>query len=136
MVTYYQSVQTSIIPVSLVKRVVECTLRCAKKKVTCDVSVHMIGERRMRSMNTLHRGKTYVTDVLSFPTDDTQDIGDIFLCTAQIIRQSKKFQVSPKEECVRMLVHGTLHLLGYDHIKPSEASRMFSLQERIVSQCM
>ena len=72
--------------------------------------------------------------MLSFPTDDVHDRGDIFVCVPQIIRQSKQFGVTPKEECVRMLVHGVLHLLGYDHQTKHDADEMFSIQEGVVKK--
>ncbi len=133
MVTYYQTVATTLLSVKKIEQVVGATQK-AVKRVSADVSVHMIGDRRMTTMNTLYRGKAYPTDVLSFPTEDASDIGDIFICVPQIIRQAKQFRISPREECVRMLVHGVLHLLGYDHQTKDEADEMFRLQEAIVTK--
>lgn len=100
-----------------------------------DVSVHIIGDYRMKTLNTTYRGKATTTDVLSFPTEDPthDDIGDIFISAAQIRRQAPRFDVSEKEEFLRMLVHGILHLVGYDHIKKKDANMMFPLQERLLS---
>lgn len=133
MVTYYQTVRTKLLSVSDIEQIVAATQR-AVKCTPADVSIHMIGDVRMTTMNAQYRGKSYPTDVLSFPTDDAHDRGDIFICVPQIIRQSKQFGVTPKEECVRMLVHGVLHLLGYDHQTKPDADEMFSIQEKVVKK--
>lgn len=132
MVTYYQSVSYALLSVRLVEHIVRDTQVLAKRRHIGDVSVHMIGDMRMTRMNAQHRGKRYPTDVLSFPTEDASDIGDIFICVPQIIRQAKRFDVTPEEECVRMLAHGVLHLLGYDHQTKHDADTMFGLQEKVV----
>ncbi len=134
MITFYQSVHKTIISRADIQRVIEMTLRVAKQSIQSDISIHMIGDRRMTTMNTQYRGKSYPTDVLSFPTDDAHDRGDIFICVPQIIRQSKKFGVTAKEECTRMLVHGVLHLLGYDHQTKRDADEMFRIQEMVVKK--
>lgn len=131
MVTYYQTVKKIPISVVDIDRVVSMTQKMAQRR-PADVSVHMIGDMRMTKLNAQYRGKSYPTDVLSFPTDDAYDLGDIFICVPQIIRQSKRFGITAKEECVRMLVHGVLHLLGYDHQTTREANKMFDIQEHVV----
>ncbi len=109
-----------------------------KLKRQGSVSVHLVGEKRIRSLNSSYRGKDKVTDVLSFGVDDNlpgeaHDWGDLFLCLNQIERQSKKFDVSLENEFFRMLIHGTLHLFGYDHVKKQDAEVMFPLQEKLLS---
>jgi len=107
-----------------------------------DVSVHCVGEKKMRTMNRLFRGIDRPTDVLSFPSEsmvpgyEIDDSGDIFLCSQYIERQAKRFDVPYKEEYYRMLIHGVLHLNGYDHEKPIHAKRMFSLQEDILAKVL
>lgn len=108
------------------------------KQPEASVSVHLIGDARMKTLNKRHRGKDATTDVLSFPTHEGnepflgEDWGDIFISVPQIKRQAKQFGVSYREEFCRMLVHGTLHLFGYDHIEERDAKKMFGLQERFV----
>lgn len=106
-----------------------------------EVSVHCIGDARMKTLNMLYRGKDKTTDVLSFSVQegaliqsDTVDLGDVFINYAQIKRQAKRFDVTFKEEFVRMLVHSVLHLLGHDHVKKKDAKLMFSLQEYYVKK--
>ena len=106
------------------------------------VSVSLVGDKKIRSLNKFYRDKDMVTDVLSFATGDGKlkltetDLGDIFICIPQIKRQAKKNNISIKEELTRMLVHGVLHLAGFDHIKKSPAKIMFDLQERLVKEIL
>ncbi len=129
------------VPLSLVRieQIACSTLRVLK--ISGSLSVHCIGDRRMRRMNFQYRGKDRTTDVLSFGLYEGEssraqgnELGDIFICVPQIIRQARRFSVSTKEEFIRMLVHGILHLLGYDHETSSDATRMFELQEKLLIQ--
>lgn len=113
-----------------------------EKKPAGVVSVHTIGDQRMRTLNRLHRGLDKTTDVLSFSalegdwTGNGDEVGDIFISVPQIVRQAKVWEVTPKEEFVRMLVHGLLHALGYDHMTKAEAAIMFPKQEKYVKACL
>lgn len=111
------------------------TLR--SEQVSGTISVHVIGDSKMKELNRIHRGKNKTTDVLSFAAKEgewfgtqEEDLGDIFISAAKIRKQAKVWQVSAAEEFTRMLVHGVLHILGYDHIKESEAKIMFGKQEK------
>lgn len=106
-----------------------------------EAGVHIVGEAQMRSINRKSRGVDRSTDVLSFslleggdtvPGVRNRDIGDIFLCMPYINRQARRFGVSAREEGVRMLIHGMLHAIGYDHRMPKEAQKMFARQEYFV----
>jgi probable rRNA maturation factor len=133
--TWYCTVKRTPYSKKQISAIIVKTLTIANKNYNADVSVHCIGDMAMTTLNNKHRGKNYPTDVLSFPTEDKQDIGDIFLCIPQIVRQAKEHKVSVNEECVRMLVHGVLHLVGYDHGSSAQSGQMFNLQEKIVSLC-
>lgn len=96
-----------------------------------EVSVAVVGERRIRALNAAHRGKDQVTDVLSFPLEEAGEgggradasgpagpprlLGDIVLCARQALRQARADDLPPAFEIAVLLVHGALHLLGYDH---------------------
>lgn len=113
-----------------------------EKKPDGVVSVSIIGDTRMRTLNRLHRGKDKTTDVLSFSSLEggwaglSHEVGDIFISVPQIKRQAKTWGVTPKEEFVRMLVHGLLHALGYDHMTKAEALIMFPKQEKYLKACL
>lgn len=108
-------------------------------KTNADVSIHCVGDKKMRQLNRIHRGVDRPTDVLSFSMDrgtivgqDTVDLGDIFLSVPYIRRQAKRHGIPFKEEFLRMLVHGLLHSVGYDHELPRDAKEMFALQESLL----
>ncbi|MFB6225789.1 MAG: rRNA maturation RNase YbeY [Candidatus Paceibacteria bacterium] len=103
------------------------------------VSVHQIGDDKMRELNREYRDKDSTTDVLSFSMQEgdsfsreSKDYGDIFISAPQVKRQAKEYGVSPTDEFKRMLVHGVLHLSGYDHKQNDEAEEMYSLQEDLL----
>ena len=97
------------------------------------LSLNIVGKAKIQSLNRIHRNKNKPTDVLSFPLNENgiskyhainaiMELGDIFICP-----------VIAKEKIEFLVVHGFLHLLGYDHEKSSqEKEKMFSLQERIL----
>jgi len=104
------------------------------------VSVHKIGDEKMRELNRKYRDIDGTTDVLSFSMGEGEqyapvaDLGDIFISVPKIKKQAKEQEVSPKEEFKRVLIHGVLHLLGYDHQQPEESEEMFSLQKKLLKQ--
>lgn len=134
----YQTVRSIGVKKETIFHIIGSVLRARRE--TSAVSVHFIGDRRMRTLNTRYRGKPKTTDVLAFsareggnfPTEG--DIGDIFISVPQIERQARRFDVPYEEELTRMLVHGLLHLLGFDHEQPRDAKKMFGLQERFVKE--
>lgn len=112
-----------------------------EKKITGHIEVSVVGEKKIRELNRHYRGKDKVTDVLSFAwqedkTSQSAMLAQIYLCYRQIIRQAKEFEVSSREEFTRMLVHGLLHSVGYDHAAPKEAKKMFTMQEKIVARVL
>lgn len=104
-----------------------------------ELSIAFVGQKRMQRLNKLYRGKNQSTDVLAFPTGAThqkqfygrgENIGEMIISLPDIKRNAKKFKVSFEAELMRIVVHGILHLAGYDHEKTEkEAERMFDKQE-------
>lgn len=79
-------------------------------------------DREMRTLNREYRKKDKTTDVLSFPAEDGDErvkrsgpLGDLVISVPQAKRQAKEYQHSLDQELIRLIVHGFLHLLGYDH---------------------
>ncbi|MFZ2190227.1 MAG: rRNA maturation RNase YbeY [Candidatus Magasanikiibacteriota bacterium] len=110
------------------------------KKERYSLSINFVGERKIKKINHEYRGHNQVTDVISFALQEGEtqiinyDLGDLFVCVPQIKIQAKSNNVSYKEELIRMLAHGILHLCGYDHQKLSDEKNMFKLQEKIVAE--
>ena len=118
---------------------VKKVLRIARKllKLSGEVEVSVIGEKEMKELNFRYRGKNKVTDVLSFAWQEDKKVkseflGQIYICYPQIARQAAELSVNVKEEFARMLTHGLLHIMGYDHVKKQDAKKMFKIQEEIV----
>ena len=118
------------------------TCATAKKKNTQRIAVRFVNDRAMRKLNKKFRGIDATTDVLSFRYSESQDfvtaienddaLGDIVISLPQIRRQAKKIGRSSATECVLMIVHGTLHLLGYDHSTRAQEKKMFALQQEVL----
>ena len=106
----------------------------------CEVSVRIVGAREIRALNRDFRGKDRATNVLSFPAGDVaalppgepELLGDVVVC-ADVVRDESAAQgKAVPDHWAHMLVHGTLHLLGYDHEAEPEADAMEALETTIL----
>jgi len=102
---------------------------------TAEVSVLFVGSRRMRSLNGRYRGIDRATDVLSFPMGGVAAtasvmLGDIVVCVPRAAEQASAYGAPLAEEIRRLLVHGLLHLLGYDHEAGDYERRKMTAKER------
>ncbi len=117
-----------------VQQIAEAVLDAEGITVSAEVSVSFIDEDEMRALNAEWRGIDAPTDVLSFECDGADaeglpdgavlELGDVMLAPTVIAAQAPAFNATPVEECRLMLVHGMLHLLGYDHMQEDEAAQM------------
>lgn len=109
-------------------------LRGEKRSAT--ISVTFLGPARMRRLNQEWKGHDLPTDVLSFalPGPDGELLGDVYVCPAVARSGAQALGISPREELIRLVVHGTLHVLGYDHPEGPHRTRsaMWRRQERYV----
>ncbi len=94
---------------------------------TFGLDVTFVDRSKMRSLNKKFRGKNQATDVLSFPALEIfarqGHLGDLVICTEILELQAEEIGHSAKKELQVLLVHGLLHLLGYDHEKSKRESR-------------
>ena len=113
---------------------VRAVLRGERRRAT--VSVTFVGRDRMRSLHRRYKGRSRATDVLAFGLSlpDGGLAGDVYVCAWQARRQARAFGVSAREEMLRLVVHGTLHVLGWDHPDDDtrQRSAMWRRQERYV----
>ena len=79
------------------------------------VSIALISDRRMKELNDLFRGKDSTTDVLSFPSTDKRQLGEIAISADRAAAQARSFGHSISNEIRILMLHGLLHLLGMDH---------------------
>ena len=109
-----------------------------------EISLSYVDEDEMHELNRRWRDIDHTTDVLSFecdsafdediPVDEVLELGDIILAPEVIVRQAPGFGNDPADECRLMLVHGLLHLLGYDHIEDDEAEEMEAREDALLRE--
>lgn len=108
-----------------------------REREQAEVSVRLVGEEEMARLNHHYRGKAGSTNVLSFPTDLPESVphpllGDIVVCAAVVEREAQQQHKSFHDHWAHMFIHGSLHLLGYDHIETADAQSMESLETSIM----
>ncbi len=111
----------------------------AGRREQAEVSVCLVDEAEMASLNSRYRGKEGSTNVLSFPAElppgvDHPLLGDIVICPAVVNREASEQHKTPAQHWSHMLIHGSLHLLGYDHVDPAEAEDMEALESAILAE--
>ena len=89
----------------------------------------------IKTYNKTYRNIEKETDVLSFPSDEDGELGDILISLDKAKAQAKEYGHTLKRELAFLLCHGILHCLGYDHMTKEEEKVMFSLQEKILDRC-
>lgn len=102
-----------------------------------EVSLRIVDEAEMSELNGRYRGKAYPTNVLSFPADLPPELklphlGDIVICAAVVEREALAQNKKPLDHWAHLAIHGTLHLLGFDHIEPEDAEAMESREIEIL----
>ena len=125
-------------PVAALEGGVEAVL-AAEGATGAEVGVVLVGAEAMRTLNRDHRGRDEPTDVLSFPIDEEgvglegvpRLLGDVVLCVPVLLDQAAERGVEPGEELADLLVHGVLHLLGYDH--ETDDGAMLRRQDELVA---
>lgn len=112
---------------------------CQKLKLeeNTEVSITFVDNKEMRKLNRTYRKIDKATDVLSFPFDNSFNLpvkvlGDIVISAPKAVSQSKEYQHSLNREIGFLMVHGLLHLIGYDHETPEQENKMFSLQKNLL----
>jgi probable rRNA maturation factor len=108
------------------------------------INIILTDNKFIQSLNKTYRKKNSPTDVISFAyrdeafpsvTGEAEELGDIYISLEKASEQSSDYGVSLKDEIKRLLIHGILHLLGYDHeISDEEEKRMSDLEEKILNK--
>jgi probable rRNA maturation factor len=105
------------------------------------LSVEFIGDHRMRRLNAQYRGHDRTTDVLAFsmreaPGPRSALLGDVVISVPQAVRQAIEREHSIQHELATLLIHGILHLLGYDHERSEMEARRMRRKERALLQAV
>lgn len=110
-----------------------------KPRPRWEVTIRIVGEAEGRQLNQTWRQRDYPTNVLSFPFDsppgpDLPQLGDLVICAPVVLREALAQQKTPESHWAHLVIHGTLHLLGYDHQETAQAELMETLEINILTQ--
>lgn len=105
-----------------------------KIKKTVPVSIAFVSPKKMRELNKIYRGKDSMTDVLSFNLNTKECFGEIVFSFEQAKIQAFEMKHPIKNELIFLLVHGLLHLFGYDHENEKDQKKMFEIQTKILKK--
>lgn len=94
-----------------------------------ELSVLLTCDETIRELNRTYRSIDKPTDVLSFPTGDDALIGDVVISIETARRQAVDYDAPIKEELARLLIHGALHLMGFDHVNGGRQAAKMKLRE-------
>lgn len=104
-----------------------------------ELLLRIVDVDEIQMLNKTYRDKDKSTNVLSFPSDlpveiDESILGDVVICTEVVTQEAKAQEKTFDDHLLHMAIHGTLHLLGYDHIDESEAQEMEALEIEILQK--
>ena len=104
----------------------------------CELSIRLVDEIESADLNATYRGKTGPTNVLSFPFDSDIELtpvllGDLVICVPVVEREAGEQTKLREHHWAHMVIHGCLHLLGYDHIDEADAVEMETLEGEILA---
>ncbi|WGE63877.1 rRNA maturation RNase YbeY [Actinobacillus equuli subsp. haemolyticus] len=102
-----------------------------------EITIRIVDEAESHELNLTYRGKDKPTNVLSFPFEVPEGIelpllGDLIICRQVVEKEAQEQQISLESHWAHLAIHGTLHLLGYDHIEDAEAEEMEGLETEIM----
>ncbi len=108
-------------------------------KGSSELLIRIVDEQEIQNLNKTYRDKDKTTNVLSFPSDlpieiDESILGDVVICTSVVKAEANSQNKSFNDHLIHMAVHGTLHLLGYDHIEDNDAQKMEDLEIKILEK--
>ena len=127
-----------------IKKNIEATLRHVGFEVDCEIGIACVDLAASHELNLQYREKDKPTNVLSFPSDmpeemlsllDAEPLGDLVICIPVVLQEAKEQHKTPSDHFTHLLVHGILHLLGYDHeTSELDAEEMEALEVKILKK--
>jgi probable rRNA maturation factor len=129
-----------LVPSDDVTSLMEYSLKALGLNPECEVSLTFVDEAEMTELHIKWMDEPGPTDVLSFPMDmpetvgEAVTLGDIVICPTVAARQAATAGHSSNHEIFILAAHGLLHILGYDHAEPADEKVMFALQEKLVKE--
>ncbi|MES0872800.1 rRNA maturation RNase YbeY [Sinimarinibacterium thermocellulolyticum] len=98
-----------------------------------ELTIRIVDEAESRAFNRRYRGKDKPTNVLSF-AGEAEVLGDLLICAPLVMREAHEQNKMPRAHWAHLVVHGCLHLRGYDHEHPQDAQRMQAREIRILKR--
>ncbi|WP_027911092.1 rRNA maturation RNase YbeY [Pseudomonas sp. URMO17WK12:I4] len=117
-----------------------CAIALRQRSADSELTIRLVDEEEGRELNRTWRGKDYATNVLSFPADvpdellDIPLLGDLVICVPVVEREAVEQGKTPEAHWAHLVIHGCLHLLGYDHIEDEEAEEMEGLERILLAE--
>ncbi|MGH8441130.1 MAG: rRNA maturation RNase YbeY [Pseudomonas sp.] len=117
-----------------------CELALRQRTADSEMTIRLVDEAEGRELNHTYRHKDYATNVLSFPADVPDDmldiplLGDLVICIAVVEREAAEQGKALEAHWAHLVIHGCLHLLGYDHIDDDEAEEMEALERELLAE--
>ncbi|MDT4867878.1 Endoribonuclease YbeY [compost metagenome] len=117
-----------------------CELALRQREADSELTIRLVDEPEGRELNNTWRHKDYATNVLSFPADvpdellDIPLLGDLVICVPVVAREAAEQGKALEAHWAHLVIHGCLHLLGYDHIEDGEAEEMETLERELLAE--
>jgi len=119
------------------RKTISHALEIATKRLNKDfslkeVSIVLVDDKEIQRLNKTFRHQDAPTNVLSFPSEEEGELGDILIAYETVVKEANQNGISPHHHTLHLIIHGFLHLLGYDHKKEKMAHQMESLEIHIL----
>lgn len=113
------------------------TLLKAYRLSSCDINIIYMADESLRDMKKEYFGQDVLTDIISFTMEHCEDYleGELYISLPRIRENASRYHVSIRQECVRILIHGFLHLMGYEDGSPEASEQMTTLENRHLEEC-
>ncbi|VXB29758.1 putative metal-dependent hydrolase [Pseudomonas sp. 8AS] len=117
-----------------------CELALRQRTADSELTIRLVDEAEGRELNHSFRHKDYATNVLSFPADvpdgllDIPLLGDLVICVPVVEREASEQGKTSEAHWAHLVIHGCLHLLGYDHLEDEEAEEMEALERQLLAE--
>ena len=117
---------------------IQSTLQTARHRRNSEISLRIVDAKEGKSLNRQYRERDYATNVLSFPVELPQGVrspllGDLVICAPVVAREGREQGKPLRNHYAHLTIHGTLHLLGYDHENDRDAESMEALEIKILA---
>jgi len=128
------------LPPDLLERAAQAVLAHQSIAADADLTLVLTGDERIQALNRDFLGRDAPTDVLSFPADETDPqtgrryLGDVVISLPRAVEQSTAWGGTVEAEIQLLVVHGVMHLLGYDHAGAEEKARMWATQAEVLER--